>query len=1747
MIKGMRSGIAALFLVFGSAIGLSDARAQEVSPGAPLTNPIVPPIPADQAALEANMTASDIIINGYVLDLSRGAADLRVSSDFLIEFDANEPAWQIVQFDRALTRSEQEQLIGEAGLSLDKYVRNFAYIEYLDRDQGRRIEQHPAFRTRGAYQPIFKIDRTLGQKEFVTPERRDASGLYLFVRLWPNGNPSRVETVIASLGGSVNWIRGPDAQDQSEARFQMPSRMSIVLPSAAGLRDLTALEDVEWLEEFGEITIRNVQSSAIVQSGNQIGGAADTPFYNNGLRGEGQIVGHIDGPIDLANAYFNDPAFAQAGPSHRKVVRHEPAPTTQPMPLACNTNPGHGTHTAGTVAGNGAGLNNPGVAMNARISHADTSQIDFSSDSGSFIDELNTQRDDGASIHTNSWGVDGLAIPYTYLSDDVDTFSWNNPFNLVVLAAANNRDTNGDGVGDTPGLPSPPDSSKNGLAVGATQSAPNQMNQSTSGSGPVTGRRKPEIYTDGTNLQSAQSGSTAAQPTSPCTGTSMATPAIAGAAALVRQYFQEGFYPTGARNPSHAFTPTGALLKSVLLNSTRDMTGNDNWGSATPLTGYPTNLEGWGLAALDDTVFFDGDASTFRVWDVYRNSGVGTGDLQTYTVQVQSNAPRLKVTLTWMDPPVPSANWGNATIPVTNDLDLEVVAPDGTLYRGNNYGADTQSATGGGSDTMNNVEQVERTTPQPGLWTIRVRGTGVNQGPTQGYALVASGDFPQTPVATGDQNLLAVRVAFNQAGLGDAPSQPSVQNQLDDLKLYFDEVSYSGLTINETFFPDVIELTGPAANYRPPNNHPLVDITAEILPVIQATLDGDPADPTDDIDRIVLFTNDPGFTDGIDGSWSTIGPSNVGLLAGLTRPVSISVHALNEPQAKLNHGVANQFGLFDLYPYPGVSFSSPRADGWTNMAMPFENQNILVWNKFKGGWVLRDDIASIRYIPRPAGTATFSGTIPISFQANDDNRRKAILIGVTQGVTNVANEETYFFIEARTSSGGTADDPLADDGLSDTGVIVYRVHETVASGEGPVRILDTDLSTADDLSDAALQIGDPTFNIAEIDLDITVTAPADPADAFDIVIDYDPPETTNDVRITKGDTIDGNFLSYMSPDIWVDAPDNGFDEDMGGLPDPTNLDQPVSGVTNRLYFRLNNDDVGDAFDVEVDARVSEPFQTVAPGGAIDFNRNLANILIPRLGPGAGTFSANNCRVNNGQATCFVEWTANNTGHSCAWVETREVVNDVNVFNNEAQENFAIITSNTSSPYDTVTHSYSLSNPYDVGTLFYFQLSGAPETWTINYSPRKVFLAPGESINASVDIKPSDDEPPCHDFTLTIESFAARDDVLVPVGGAVLDMQLRERTTLTAASEIVRCDPSLLAIDGAPDPAPPTGASAVQAVAKRPNRPCRQIRAKGCTNPVRAFEEIIVRYIDPSGNPVFRTVMTDAAGCYQDVLEIADGGDWEVSATYPGKACSGGASARPVSVATNLPASGDHDGDGVQDADEHQSDADGDGLFGFMDPDSDNDGLPDADEGSGDCDGDGFKNVIDPDSDGDGIPDGADPIPFERCDRDGGGTTGPQPPGICVNCMPQVADWTVAGFVGATQPSGTLNTVADGDLAFALDADYRVTRDWSLGAMLGHHRFTDQTGTRSDPHFTQLAPQLKYHLPPIADCWKGYLAIGAGAYFKRGGDAELGYNLGAAISRCVSNRFAVELRYDLHTISAANARYSTAMIGLRRRF
>ena len=51
----------------------------------------------------------------------------------------------------------------------------------------------------------------------------------------------------------------------------------------------------------------------------------------------------------------------------------------------------------------------------------------------------------------------------------------------------------------------------------------------------------------------------------------MATPVVAGNAAIARQYFREGWYNTGNKNISLGFDPSAALLKATLINSAQGM------------------------------------------------------------------------------------------------------------------------------------------------------------------------------------------------------------------------------------------------------------------------------------------------------------------------------------------------------------------------------------------------------------------------------------------------------------------------------------------------------------------------------------------------------------------------------------------------------------------------------------------------------------------------------------------------------------------------------------------------------------------------------------------------------------------------------------------------------------------------------------------------------------------------------------------------------------------------------------------------------------------------------------------------------------------------------------------------------------------------------------------------------------------------------------------------------------------------
>ena len=63
----------------------------------------------------------------------------------------------------------------------------------------------------------------------------------------------------------------------------------------------------------------------------------------------------------------------------------------------------------------------------------------------------------------------------------------------------------------------------------------------------------------------------------------MSTPLIAGAAALVRQYFLSGFYPGGSSAPANQYAPSGAAVKAVLLGGAAGMDGFCPMVAATQL------------------------------------------------------------------------------------------------------------------------------------------------------------------------------------------------------------------------------------------------------------------------------------------------------------------------------------------------------------------------------------------------------------------------------------------------------------------------------------------------------------------------------------------------------------------------------------------------------------------------------------------------------------------------------------------------------------------------------------------------------------------------------------------------------------------------------------------------------------------------------------------------------------------------------------------------------------------------------------------------------------------------------------------------------------------------------------------------------------------------------------------------------------------------------------------------------------
>lgn len=581
----------------------------------------------------------------------------------------------------------------------------------------------------GAYQESWKIEPELaaGVRAPVTPERQAlAAAGEVAVSVWAfAGRPAQVV---------VDALRAvPGARVKGVEMVGGGACVNAMMPRA-NVQMLSGLADVQFVEELAEYTLRsNATTRWVVQSNVPLA----TPLYDRGLTGTGQIVGIIDGRVGAGHCSFVD--TNPIGPLHRKIEAYN----------ATNGYNFHGTHVAGTAVGDGGDSGDTrGVAYNARMVFNTHPSADEASMYGRFA--LHTSQ--GARVHSNSWGADWTR-EYEGGCRGIDAASRDFDDILILHSVS-------DGA-----IVTNPENAKNSLAVAASAQAPAQENWCFGGIGPtLDGRRKPEILASGCGIFSSSGPSGCG--TAGASGTSMACPAAAGLATLMRQYFTEGFYPHGQALPGYEMVPSGQLLKAMMVNSARDMVG---------VGGFPSDREGWGRVVGDDALYFTGDSRRLIVHDVRNDSPAAlTTDAWFRTRVVTQVGEPLKITAAWADVPAEI----NATFVPINNLDLVVVSPSGIEYRGNFFGGG-QSAPGGGggaADALNNLEQVLVLNPEAGTWTVDVVGTAVNMD-VQGFALVVTGlvtPYTCDGDVNQDGNLDGFDVQCMEIAIGGGPCEVTV-------------------------------------------------------------------------------------------------------------------------------------------------------------------------------------------------------------------------------------------------------------------------------------------------------------------------------------------------------------------------------------------------------------------------------------------------------------------------------------------------------------------------------------------------------------------------------------------------------------------------------------------------------------------------------------------------------------------------------------------------------------------------------------------------------------------------------------------------------------------------------------------------------------------------------------------------------------------------------------------------------------
>lgn len=676
-----------------------------------------------------------ITINGITTD-PLAPTPAAAAAESVLPADATDSNFILVQTEYPLGRAEKEELASK-GATILEYVPESTYLCRFEPTDLGEIRALPYVTWANVYLRGFKVAPALA----ATPPDRPGERSVLEVASLPPPTLSTTQKavdVVFHRGVSPEAVRTrvAAAARLDPADLKLSEQKVRLTVQAKHLPDLAAIDEVRHIEEVFPYKLHNNVARRIIRVDPN---PAGTPPR---FEGDGQIVAVADTGFDRGTTTNVHPAFQ--GRVARLYDLGRPGNANDPN--------GHGTHVAGSVLGDAnsatLGLRVRGTAPLARLVFQ--SVLDQFGGLGGLPDDLNDllrppYQQDGARIHTNSWGVVGPGVGgvYSQNAKEIDDFVWRNRDYVICFSAGNEgQDVDANGQIDAMSV-TPPGTAKNCITVGASendrptfnltygdgwpQDFPSEPIASDSvsdnpegmvgfsGRGPTRDRRvKPDVVAPGTFILSARSRATQDEGWALSGdnlyyfmgGTSMATPLVAGCAALVREFLIK----------EHGLaTPSAALVKALLISGARNIAGQYVPSEAGVI---PNNSEGFGRIDMRATVGPFAAAEVLTIKD--EATALDTGEEESLTVSVPANANLLKVTLVWTDPA------GEA---LQNDLDLIVRMPNGQERHGN-------VAVGSPAfDRNNNVELVVVTNPPPGQATVVVRAHRAAQF-AQPYALV---------------------------------------------------------------------------------------------------------------------------------------------------------------------------------------------------------------------------------------------------------------------------------------------------------------------------------------------------------------------------------------------------------------------------------------------------------------------------------------------------------------------------------------------------------------------------------------------------------------------------------------------------------------------------------------------------------------------------------------------------------------------------------------------------------------------------------------------------------------------------------------------------------------------------------------------------------------------------------------------------------------------------------------------------